>query len=227
MKINGWTTSVDNYIKIYTPTGTTEVGITQRHSGVWDDNKYRIEASGRVIDIWEENVRIEGLQIKQTAVSNPGDSGILYNGSGVTDLRISHNIIQGVTSSSIWHCGIEVYSGAAGSVAHIWNNIVYDFKDNVYGQGIYFTDGSYTAYVYNNTAYNNGNAYYSDGGDTVIAKNNIAFNNGDNYNGMDSASDNNLGEDAAFAGDANYVQTTQSATEMFVDPSGSPPDFHS
>jgi hypothetical protein len=222
--INGWTTDSDRYIKIYTPTATSEVGTTKRHSGAWDNNKYRIEASGRVIDVWEENIRIEGLQIKQTAVSSAGDSGILYNGSGVTDLRISHNIIQGVTHASIWHCGIEIYSGAAGSEARIWNNIIYDFQDSVYGQSIYFTDGDFTAYVYNNTAYNNGNAYYSDGGDTVIAKNNIAFNNGDDYNGMDSSSDNNLGEDAAFAGDANYVQTTQSATEMFVDPSGD--NFH-
>ncbi len=57
-----------NYIKIYTPVTSSEVGISQRHSGVWDTSKYHIDASGKVFEVEEEYVRIEGLQIRQTSV---------------------------------------------------------------------------------------------------------------------------------------------------------------
>ena len=179
-------------------------------------------------------MRVEGLQIRQTATSQHGDSGILIQPAGVADVRASHNIIRGVDSAAFWHCGIEIYAGAAGSVARFWNNVIYDFSDlggpNDRGQGIYVTDSSYTAYVFNNTVYNTSNAYLYDagGGGRYIAKNNIAFNNlQSDYGyvlGMDAASDNNLGEDAAFPQDSNYVQTSQAAAQMFVNPAGF--DFH-
>ena len=35
-----------------------------------------------------------------------------------------------------------------------------------------------------------------------------------------------MGEDGAFPQDGNYVITSQTAAQMFVDPAGSPPDFH-
>ena len=226
--INGWTTGPNNYIKIFTPTSLLEVGIRQRHVGVWDDNKYRLEAAGRPIVVSDENVRFEGLQVKMTSVSSAGDAGILFFGaSGVLDIRVSHSIIAGATSATAWHSGLSIDTGTAGSVARFWNNVVYDFLDSVFGQGIHITNNNVTLYAYNNTVYNNGNGLIRDGAGTIIAKNNIAFSNSDDYSGsFDSASDNNLGEDAAFAGDANYVQTSQTAAQMFVDPAGSPPDFH-
>ncbi len=75
--------------------------------------------------------------------------------------------------------------------------------------------------------FNNGNGINHDSSGVTIGKNNISFaNSGSDYQGMDAASDNNLGQDSAFAGDANYVQTSQSALQMFVGPSGSPRDLH-
>ena len=50
--ISGWTTGPDNYIRIFTPSSPWEVGTSQRHRGLWDLSKYRIEASGSVIDVW-------------------------------------------------------------------------------------------------------------------------------------------------------------------------------
>ena len=225
--INSWTTGASNYIKIYTPTSTSEVGNSQRHSGVWDASKYYIETGGRVLYVQEGYVRIEGLQISQTSVSASGDSGILVEtGAETSEMYISHNIIRGVNSTT-WHTGIEHYTVGPSSVAYIWNNIIYDFQNATFGQGINPTDPDLTAYIYNNTIFNNGNGINSDAGGVTIGKNNISFSNsGSDYIGMDAASDNNLGKDAAFAGDANYVQTSQTAVQMFVDPSGSPRDLH-
>ena len=226
LDIDSWTTGSSNYIKIYTPASISEVGNTQRHSGIWDTSKYHIEAVEKVIDVWEEYVRIEGLQIRQTSVVQPGDSGIIVNATTTAEYQFSHNIIRGVTSTS-WHTGIEFYTVGPSSVAYIWNNIIYDFGNSTFGYAMNPTDPDLTSYIYNNTMYNNGNGILEDEGAVAIAKNNIAFGHtGNDYGGMDAASDNNLGEDTAFAGDANYVQTSQTAVQMFVDPSGSPRDLH-
>ena len=84
-------------------------------------------------------------------------------------------------------------AGTAGSVAKIWNNLVYDFPG---GQpdvaGILLDDTDFTHYVYNNTVVDGsqGIAQYSG---TVVAKNNLAYNNPDNWNGtFSAASTNNL-----------------------------------
>ena len=226
LDINSWTTGPSNYIKIYTPTSTSEVGTTQRHAGVWDTGKYHIEAVEKVLDVQEEYVRIEGLQIRQTSVVQPGDSGIIVNATGTAEYQFSHNIIREVTSTN-WHTGIEIYTVGPSSVAYIWNNVIYDFGDSTFGYAMNPTDPDLTSYIYNNTMYNNGNGILEDEGAVAIAKNNIAFGHtGNDYGGMDAASDNNLGEDAAIPGDANYVQTSQTDVQMFVDPSGSPRDLY-
>ncbi len=49
--IDGWTTGDNNYIKIYTPVSSSEVGASQRHNGTWDDSKYRIESTSAPINI--------------------------------------------------------------------------------------------------------------------------------------------------------------------------------
>ena len=47
--INGYTTTPPNYIKIYTPNDiNTEVNRSQRHSGIWDDNKYIITSGNKI-----------------------------------------------------------------------------------------------------------------------------------------------------------------------------------
>ena len=227
--INGWTTGDDNYIKIYTPVSSSEVGVSQRHNGTWDDSKYRIESTSAPINIGASgvgaaNVWIDGLQIYLSSVTGNGNSGILSYQTAQANHRISNNIIRSVTNNTYSYFGIYLYAAAASSEARIWNNIIYGF-DGTNASGISNSDSDYTAYVYNNTVYDCTTGYGTSG--TSIAKNNIAFNNGDDYAGtFSSASDYNLGEDAAFSGDDNYVQTTQTAAQMFVDPTGSPPDFH-
>ena len=44
--INCWTTGPDNYIRIYTPTSPSEVGVSQRHDGKWNTSAYRMANGG-------------------------------------------------------------------------------------------------------------------------------------------------------------------------------------
>jgi uncharacterized delta-60 repeat protein len=232
--INGWTTGPNNYIKIYTPYLSSEVGTSQRHSGVWDDGKYRIEASPSnlmgVVTIRDEYVRVEGLQIEvQGTNESYGILGDLEHIQDLSDIRLSHNIIGGTGTLAAWATGISIFGYGFGNdpLIKIWDNIIYDFT-SASASGIYGTnEGNPTIYIYNNTVYGCTIGYYRDGNGVLIAKNNIAFNNGDDYYGsFSTASDNNLGEDAAFSGDSNYVQTTQTAAQMFGNPTGSPRNLH-
>jgi hypothetical protein len=69
--IDGWTTGENNYIKIYTPVSSSEVGTSQRHNGTWDDNKYRIEYSDEnVVTLNENYITVEGLQVHLSGTTN-------------------------------------------------------------------------------------------------------------------------------------------------------------
>jgi len=64
--VDGWTTGVPNYVKIYTPTDTvTEANARQRHWGKWDEGKWNIyNTNTNVIYSYIDNIWIDGLQIK-------------------------------------------------------------------------------------------------------------------------------------------------------------------
>src|SRR3990172_4238666 len=63
--ITGWTTSSTSYILIQCDTA-------DRHPGYWDDTKYHLNVSGtsNPIEINEENVRIDGLQIRYSGTTS-------------------------------------------------------------------------------------------------------------------------------------------------------------
>jgi uncharacterized repeat protein (TIGR01451 family) len=191
--VNGWTTGADNYIKIYTPVSTVEVGTSQRHNGAWDTGAYRLEAASSVLDIQDNYVRVEGLQIRLT--SDVADvAGIDINGSlGTCDYEVSHNIVRGNgTGSQDIRLGINLWNAGSG-VMKIWNNLIYDWAGgSTYVTGIGPDDPDFTYYIYNNTIVDC-NAGIENISGTVIAKNNIAYNNSDNYVGsFDAAGTNNL-----------------------------------
>ncbi|MGD9314204.1 MAG: hypothetical protein PVI96_14900 [Desulfobacterales bacterium] len=78
--VGGWTTDADNYIKIYTPTLTSEVGTSQRHSGyvAASPSYYRMKVSSAIPDdaviTLREYMTIEGLVVRldNTTVSDEG-----------------------------------------------------------------------------------------------------------------------------------------------------------
>jgi len=200
--VSGWTTGANNYIRIYTPFATSEVGTSQRHSGTWTAAAYRLEGAPAAMNtgvLWirTNHVRVDGLQVWQT---NDVDytTAIYVNGAnaGQSSYQISNNIVRGVGGgpSKPGRMAINVFAaGTAGSEARIWNNLVYDFSGaQLDVAGIVPDDPDFTVYVYNNTTVDSGTGILQYQG-TVVARNNLSYNNLDNYAGtFDAASSHNL-----------------------------------
>jgi hypothetical protein len=214
--IEGWTTGADNFIKVYTPNDTaTEANFSQRHEGVWDEGKYRIElahsGNGGIIDIQEPYFYIDGLQIYTLSDNNP-------RGIGVNDQSayISNNIIKNYQPDLYnYGTGIWVFDGNS---AYIWNNIIYGFKfgeeNPNFGGGIVFAFDN-NGYAYNNTIYDCHMGFYIYGEENII-KNNIVMNSSNaDYHGNPSVlSTHNLSSDATAPAYGTYYRN---ATVEFVD----------
>src|SRR5690606_25187581 len=68
---NGWTTSERNYINIYTPYLQSEVGISQRHTGVWSENAFTVtETDDAAFYLQEDHLRLSGVQIHMINATN-------------------------------------------------------------------------------------------------------------------------------------------------------------
>ena len=173
--IDGWTTGVDNYINIYTPVFSSEVGVSQRHNGQWDATKYQLVASvtyNGVLTISDEFVRIVGLQIENsvgTASKDCQENAIrIASVTAASEIRINNNILRATSLGS--SCSDADIQGAAGirqntntGVVKAWNNIMY-------GWGSGFTQdwiSSGGASLYNNTIINSVARGISLGGDNV------------------------------------------------------------
>ena len=156
--IDGWTTDAADYIKIYTPT-------SERHVGVWNTSKYRLEVTGLVgsaaIINKESFVRIDGLQVSASQSSSSADVISTWSvDADNCELQFSNNILKGV--SNTFGSGVYAYTGAHTGKVKIWNNIIYDLTTAT-GFGIYcsFNASSANFYVYNNTVKNCGYGIYN------------------------------------------------------------------
>lgn len=221
--VNGWTTGADHYIRIYTPTSTSEVGTSQRHGGVWDTSKHRLEAPTEVLRISEEYVRVDGLQVRLTADTvNVG--GIVFTGaSGVSYYEVSNSIVRGngVGVQDI-RLGVNLFAAGSG-VIQIWNNIIYDWAGGTNAvDGIGPDDPDFTFNISNNTVVDCRVGIEQWDG-TVVVKNNIAYNNGLNYSGtFVGGSTNNLSGPAQ--GGAPGASPRNFAPVTFVNAAAD--DFH-
>jgi hypothetical protein len=154
---SSWITDSTRFLKIYTPYATSEVGVSQRHQGVWTTAAYRL-----VVPIWilpnynclelqTSTVYVEGLQLQQ---ASDGESDIwIHNTSSTVEIYISQNIIRGAMKTS-WSYGIIDVNTTTSGVVRIWNNIVYDFYGTSMAAGISTDAANLTSYVYNNTVQN-------------------------------------------------------------------------
>lgn len=180
---NDWTTSAQNYIRIFAPSLSTEVGTSQRHSGIWDNTKARVVNDGYdgVIAFGVQGMRIDGLQLEnnRTQTGSERAAGISSNSWLYGDIQITNNIIR--KTVAVWNGWLTV-PGIITSGTHsrwvISNNIVAGF--NV---GILLFGGEHRySYVYNNTVVNsNEDGFYIGSwalSSHVSIKNNISTNNG-------------------------------------------------
>ncbi|MDP3043706.1 MAG: hypothetical protein Q8N21_04900 [bacterium] len=229
--ITGWTTTADNYIKIYTPTASSEVGASQRHQGKWDEGMYRLESTNTnntvgVLHISEGFVRIDGLQVQSTAASVVGKRAFYISGvvDSTADIRISNNIIR-PNENTDGGAGIFVHLYSGVGVVKIWNNIVYDYDE---GNAIYSiaNAGTFISYIYNNTIHNSSGGILSNASGTLLAKNNITQNCADGFYGNFSAgSDYNISDKAGDTSGISPSYRSGLATNVvFTDETND--DFH-
>lgn len=200
-----WTMDIDRYVRIYSPHLSSEVGVSQRHQGVWDSSKYHLIGSGEyavaALALLDSHIRVESIQVDNNSPTNLG-SMIRIEGGSAQRIHISGNIIRSssVVASSLHSAGVAASPAPAGSRIYIYNNIIYDTKNNgvdassisantqvyIMNNTIYNSDWrgiiahAYTAgsrhYIYNNIVYNSGDKdYHTDGGGNLpVLQSNIS-----------------------------------------------------
>ena len=175
VRILGYTTDATRYIRVYTPTSSNEVGVSQRHSGVFGTGFQIGATNAQVIQATDNYVRIEGLVIQATVTNNTFYAGIWSDPTGASDVRISHNLIKGVITGGVTGgpAGIEVGTAGGGQAYRVWNNVVYDFNTSG-GIGIDFSNG--TVYVFNNTVFNCATGIAKNSNVTGEVRNNVSIN---------------------------------------------------
>jgi hypothetical protein len=227
--ISGWTTDEDNYIKIFAPVDSSEVGTSQRHIGradtgfVLKPTDSSPAGNYEFIDIQDDHVRIEGIEIDGGAVSNKDEiRGIrILNVAATADIRIDKCIIHDLTTSTgsgtPEATGIRIDDGSTRVSNTIIYNMINTGSDTEAGsKGIRIDAGaSATHYIYNNTIYNTANTgnTYTQRGLFVISGTVNAINN---YIGGTSGGGTTL--DYAYSGgtfNPNYNVSSDSTADNY------------
>jgi hypothetical protein len=210
--IDNWTTTADNYIKIYTPYLASEVGTSQRHKGKWDESKYSLQNNdnGDAILINTNYTVVDGLQVYYY---NGGYMAIDIVGGGV---KIINNIINPSQNANNVH---GVYFNFPISSGYAYNNIIYNADDCLTAGG----EVDVVFYFYNNTLYNCASGIFASYA-TVKAKNNLANNCSTCFNtyssGNFTGSSNNISSDTTAPG----TNSKTKAAVQFVNAANK--DFH-
>ena len=212
-----WITGPSNFIRVFAPTGASQVGTSQRHDGTAGSG-YRIAPTeagpllGSYNFVLVSNdtgyVRIEGIEIDGSNVTNAETvRGIQVDDTDSTmeDNRISYCLIHDITNSTVDDTDASTVRGIRLDLTNnskVSNNIVYNITNvstnaGSNTRGILAATAGKTHYIYNNTVYNvqhttstsSARGIYDNGGSTALVRN--------NYVGLvDSA----LGTEAAFGG---------------------------
>lgn len=220
MTVDGWTTGENNFIKIYTPVGLNEVGVSQRHDGVWNDYSYNISTvNNSPLVISDNHVYLDGLQVKLSSSGGGLIAIYMTTQTGNANILISNSIIAGEISGTSQPVGIDFHDGTY--TARVYNNIIYDFRNDsqAFGRGINFSGTPNSIYLYNNTVYNcySGIVKWPSGG---VAINNIVQIANDGFfssNPWDTGTDYNISDLAADAPGANSKNSTN---VLFLDEAG-------
>ena len=235
VQITGYTTGPANYIRLYTPTSSAEVGVSQRHQGVIGTGFQISQTNQDIIQIYDAYVRVEGLAIQATVTTTGWRGGIQsYPATTPNDVRISHNVIKGVVTAGNPAYGI-MFGTNAGDVHRVWNNVVYNFPNSTAETGLCIDIDQGVGYVFNNTVYNCqvGIIRYSAVAGSQV-KNNVSINDALNaaftdYLFLNSApaatQSNNVSSDATAAGAGSQTGKTAYATYFGSTTPGSE-DFH-
>ena len=157
VNITDWTTGPNNYIMIWVPPG-------QRHTGTKGTGfvvKPTTSAPGTwyyLFTIREDYVRIEGVEMDGSSVTNGQTLAGIKTYATASDIRIDKCLIHDFTNTV--YAGVVSVDGIShtnGSI-RVTNTIIYNMKttngDVIGASGITITAASSTNYLYNNTIYN-------------------------------------------------------------------------
>lgn len=221
-----------------TPLGTTPTNFLKlvvdpadRHAGVYNTSKYRIESTGdqHSLDIVDDAVFIEGLQVKAThAGTDSADDAIKIGRAtgGATDHRVSKCIVVGaISGSATGIIGINVNN--ITDHAYVFDNIVYGFANGADATmcGIRINDANpgTGVHVYGNHVSKCGNAIIRVNGNVTI-KNNYADGSVAGYSGTWTASAGNASSDASSP--QTGLRSIALNTSNFVNVTGGSENFH-
>ena len=221
VNINGWTTNVTHYIKIYTTPSA-------RHHGKWDDTKYRLIAL-KPLTVLENYTQVEGLQVGVDTTTNYSDWAIGSSYENNIGQIYDKLIIKkyGGTYTAFRAFRLSDYTSAV-----IRNSIIYGFKGENYGAIDLGLDSS-THYltIQNTTIYNSVVGIKRVGGGYTKLQNVISVNNSTadfniNSGSWNVESNHNLSSDATAPGansktnqTISFVSTTPGSEDFHLSPS--------
>ncbi|MDP7320341.1 MAG: hypothetical protein QF441_07005 [Bacteriovoracaceae bacterium] len=188
-----------NEVVYFAPKEAHHVGISQRHSGYYDESKVLIEAGGDVGVDTNFPIKVIGLQIKVTSDSTT-DHGI---GGNFSKHVIDNIIIDEGTSTQYNMAGVSLYGNSVAI-----NNVVIGFP-------VCFFQSSGSTIAYNNTAVNCAKAFDKQSGNDFIIKNNIAQDCSNVCYEGTFVSENNLASDSSASG----TSAIDNVDLDFIDPS--------
>lgn len=197
--MDGYTTDADDFIKIFTPTSTAEVGTSQRHNGI--TGGYTMDtSSGDTLTLSDDYMYVEGLNVENSS-DLTGDHCIVVVGPGASNfISITHNIAKLDTDIA----GNGIYLNDSDLVAEVINNVVYCLGEQDAGSEGIYSFAATTIEIYNNTIWNFNDGIERDDG-TVTAKNNAVFGNVTDFDGtmtLDyNASDDGTGDNPVVPSD--------------------------
>ncbi len=194
-----WVTGANNYIRIYTPVSTSEVGVSQRHTGIAGTGYVRrptVAGTGShdLFQIDTNYVRLEGLDFDGSMLTGSIENlyGIrIQAASGSTDIRIEQCLIHDLTNSNNTPAsaryvrGIYSRSGYSQDLVKIANTVVYGISNintnsGSSANGMSLKHDLGASYVFNNTFFDiaspantaSGHGMRLGGGATHYVKNN-------------------------------------------------------
>ena len=228
--VNGFTTDATHYVNIYTSSSA-------RHKGVWSSSYYQLLVSNATaLTIYDEYVRLDGLQVGKSSSSANGQGVVYYAGVAAGNaLHISNCIFKQAGNNSYREPGI--YSDDADAVVYMWNTIVYGSgtADNALNTTVYAYRGTWS--IYSCTVIGGKYGVYYSGATTCTVKNTYAGGTltEDFYRGAGTLAKTNCASEDQSADDTSGADETQSNcvaaavaldTDTFVNVTAGSQNFH-
>jgi uncharacterized protein YegP (UPF0339 family) len=203
--VESWTTDNDRFIRIFAPHLSSEVGVSQRHTGYFDPAKARIvKTNGYAVRLRSgATVEIDGLIVRGVNVdqSTPYNNVIGMSVSGSGQLKILNSYVDN-TGTVTYPSGYSALIGAnSWRSVTAYNNILINNGLNYGAIGLNTQSGHL---IYNNTIISVGKPCVRQDTWSVasLLKNNIASCGGTNYASWGNSifwpeSANNISSDAS------------------------------